>query len=77
MENTVIYHALYDFQQKAVLSLIKMIQKYDGAILADAVGLGKTWTALAVIKFFQLQGREMMALLKKGQVQKQKTFSLN
>jgi superfamily II DNA/RNA helicase len=42
-----------------------MIQKYDGAILADAVGLGKTWTALAVIKFFQLQGREVIVLCPK------------
>ena len=40
--------------------LIKMLQKYNGAILADAVGLGKTWSALAVMKFFQLQGREII-----------------
>jgi SNF2 family DNA or RNA helicase len=39
-----------------------MLQKYNGAILADAVGLGKTWSALAVIKFFQLQGREVLLL---------------
>jgi len=43
------------FQQKGVLSLIKMLQKYDGAILADAVGLGKTWSALAVMKFFSFR----------------------
>ncbi len=42
-----------------------MLQKYNGAILADAVGLGKTWTALAVIKFFQLQGREVLLLCPK------------
>ncbi|MCD6336853.1 MAG: DEAD/DEAH box helicase family protein, partial [Candidatus Marinimicrobia bacterium] len=55
----------YDFQKKGVLSLIKMLQKYNGAILADAVGLGKTWTALAVMKFFQLQGREIILLCPK------------
>jgi len=60
LENTVVYNALYDFQRKGVLSLIKMLQKYNGAILADAVGLGKTWSALAVMKFFQLQGREII-----------------
>ncbi|MEA2039949.1 MAG: helicase-related protein [Thermodesulfobacteriota bacterium] len=60
LENTIVYNALYDFQQKGVLSLMKMLQKYDGAILADAVGLGKTWSALAVMKFFQLQGREII-----------------
>ncbi len=65
LENTVIYKTLYDFQQKGVLSLIKMLQKYDGAILADAVGLGKTWTALAVLKFFQLQGRDIILICPK------------
>ncbi len=52
LENTAIFSALYDFQKKGVLSLIRMLQKYNGAILADAVGLGKTWSALAVMKFF-------------------------
>jgi SNF2 family DNA or RNA helicase len=51
LENTAIYNSLYEFQQKGTLSLIKMLQKYNGAILADAVGLGKTRTALAVMKF--------------------------
>jgi ERCC4-related helicase len=65
LENTVIYHSLFEFQQKGVLSLIKMLQKYNGAILADAVGLGKTWTALAVMKFYQLQGRDVILLCPK------------
>ncbi len=52
LENTAIFNSLYDFQKKGILSLIRMLQKYDGAILADAVGLGKTWSALAVMKFF-------------------------
>ncbi|QRX64239.1 DEAD/DEAH box helicase family protein [Dysgonomonadaceae bacterium zrk40] len=65
LENSVVYNDLYDFQKKGVLSLIRMLQKYDGAILADAVGLGKTWSALAVIKFFQLQGREVLLLCPK------------
>ncbi|MCD6532491.1 MAG: DEAD/DEAH box helicase family protein, partial [Deltaproteobacteria bacterium] len=65
LENTVVYKSLYHFQQKGVLSLIKMLQKYNGAILADAVGLGKTWSALAVMKFFQLQGRELILICPK------------
>lgn len=65
LENSSIYNSLYDFQKKGVLSLIRMLQKYNGAILADAVGLGKTWSALAVIKFFQLQGREVILLCPK------------
>jgi len=65
LENSIIFNSLYPFQQKGVLSLIKMLQKYNGAILADAVGLGKTWSALAVIKYFQLQGYETILLCPK------------
>ena len=56
LEVTEIYRTLYPYQQKGALSLIKMLQKYNGAILADAVGLGKTWTALAVMKYFENKG---------------------
>ena len=65
LENSTIYNALYGFQQSGVRSLIKMLEHYDGAILADAVGLGKTWSALAVIKYYQLQGRETILLCPK------------
>ncbi|MDP2888979.1 MAG: SNF2-related protein, partial [Bacteroidota bacterium] len=65
LENSVIYNSLYEFQKKGALSLIKMLQKFNGAILADAVGLGKTWSALAVMKFFQLQGREVLLICPK------------
>lgn len=65
LENTVVYNSLYEFQQKGVLSLIKMLQKYNGAILADAVGLGKTWTALAVMKFFEMNGYKSILLCPK------------
>lgn len=65
LENTEIYNILYDFQKKGVISLIKMLQKYNGAILADAVGLGKTWSALAVMKYYQMQGREVILLCPK------------
>jgi ERCC4-related helicase len=65
LENSVVYKLLYEFQQKGALSLIKMLQKYNGAILADAVGLGKTWTALAIMKFYQLQGREVILICPK------------
>lgn len=65
LENSVVFNSLYDFQKNGVLSLIRMLQKYNGAILADAVGLGKTWSALAVMKFFQLQGREVLLLCPK------------
>jgi len=65
LKHTEIYKALYSFQQKGVLSLIKKIETYNGAILADAVGLGKTWSALAVIKYFELKGYQSILLCPK------------
>jgi len=56
LEETIIYKTLFSYQQKGAISLIKMLQKFNGAILADAVGLGKTWTALAVMKYFEIKG---------------------
>jgi len=60
LEETILYQTLYSYQQKGVLSLIKMLQNHNGAILADAVGLGKTWTALAVMKYFDLKGYKVL-----------------
>ena len=53
LQTSVIWNTLFNYQQKGVISLIKMLRKYNGAILADAVGLGKTFSALAVIKYFR------------------------
>lgn len=65
LRDTIVFNKLYLFQQKGVLSLIRMLQKYNGSILADAVGLGKTWQALAVIKYFELQGYKILLLCPK------------
>lgn len=56
LERTVIWRKLYPFQRQGVLSLLRIMQAYGGAILADAVGLGKTFSALAVMKFYQEKG---------------------
>lgn len=56
LQTSTIWKTLFNYQQKGVISLIKMLRKCNGAILADAVGLGKTFSALAVIKYFQTQG---------------------
>ena len=65
LSDSVIYKKLYDFQQKGVMSLIRMLNEFGGAILADAVGLGKTWSALAVMKYFELQGYKVLVLCPK------------
>lgn len=65
LQETIIYKKLYSFQQKGVISLIKMLQKENGAILADAVGLGKTWSAMAVMKYFEIKGYKVILLCPK------------
>lgn len=65
LEDTKVFCKLYDFQKGGVNSLIRMLNKYNGAILADAVGLGKTWSALAVMKSFQMKGDEVILLCPK------------
>ena len=65
LEQTGIWRTLFPFQKSGVMSLIRMLQKYNGAILADAVGLGKTFSALAVMKFFQSQGYKVLVICPK------------
>lgn len=65
LKHTKVYRSLYEFQQKGVLSLIKKIEDYHGAVLADAVGLGKTWSALAVMKYYELKGYRSILLCPK------------
>lgn len=50
--DSIIWNMLFDFQKEAVHHAIRMINKYNGCIIADSVGLGKTFEALAVIKYF-------------------------
>ena len=65
LQTSVIWNTLFNYQQKGVISLIKMLRKYNGAILADAVGLGKTFSALAVIKYFDTQNYTTVLLCPK------------
>ena len=65
LENTIVFKELYPFQKVGARNLIKMLDKYNGAILADAVGLGKTWTTLAVIKYFEYKGIDTILLCPK------------
>ena len=74
LQTSVIWNTLFNYQQKGVISLIKMLRKYNGAILADAVGLGKTFSALAVIKYFQTQGYTTLVLCPKKLEQNWKQY---
>lgn len=57
-----IWNKLYEFQQDGVRNIISKLQKYNGCILADSVGLGKTYTALAVIKYFEQRNERVLVL---------------
>ena len=63
--DTQIWNTLFDFQKEGVKSVIARLLRHNGCILADSVGLGKTYTALAVIKFFELRNDRMLVLCPK------------
>ena len=63
--DTEIWNTLYDFQKDGVKSVIARLLRHNGCILADSVGLGKTYTALAVIKFFELRNERVLVLCPK------------
>lgn len=64
-KETEIWNKLYKFQQDGAIGIIDKIEKYNGCILADSVGLGKTFTALAVIKYYELRNDRVLVLAPK------------
>ncbi len=60
--DTLIWNKLFNFQRDAAIGLINKLETYSGCILADSVGLGKTFTALAVIKYYELRNRAVLVL---------------
>lgn len=64
-KETKIWSKLYNFQKDATLAIINKLEKFNGCILADSVGLGKTFTALAVIKYYELRNRNVLVLCPK------------
>ncbi|MBQ9394168.1 MAG: DEAD/DEAH box helicase family protein [Proteobacteria bacterium] len=63
--DTIIYKSLYNFQRDAMNGAIEKIEKYNGCILADSVGLGKTYTALAIIKYYEKRNYKVLVLAPK------------
>ena len=57
-----IWNTLYEFQKDGVRSVVSRLQDHNGCILADSVGLGKTYTALAVIKYYELRNERVLVL---------------
>lgn len=72
-----IWNMLYNFQQDAVLAIINKLEKYNGCILADSVGLGKTFTALAVIKYYENRNKTVLVLCPKKLSENWNTYKDN
>ena len=72
-----IWSMLYDFQKDAVLAIINKLEKYNGCILADSVGLGKTFTALAVIKYYENRNKTVLVLCPKKLAENWNTYKDN
>ena len=60
--DTEIWKTLFEFQKDGAKSIISRLRRHNGCILADSVGLGKTYTALAVIKYFELRNDRVLVL---------------
>lgn len=73
-KESVIWNKLYNFQKDAALSIINKLETYNGCILADSVGLGKTFTALAVIKYYELRNKTVLVLCPKKLANNWNTF---
>lgn len=76
-KSSVIWNKLYNFQRDAALAIINKLEKYNGCILADSVGLGKTFTALAVIKYYENRNRNVLVLCPKKLNDNWQTFRSN
>ena len=72
-----IWSMLYNFQKDAALAIINKLEKYNGCILADSVGLGKTFTALAVIKYYENRNKSVLVLCPKKLTNNWNTYEDN
>lgn len=76
-KNTVIWDKLYNFQKDAVIGAINKLERYKGCILADSVGLGKTFSALGVIKYYEMRNKDVLVLCPKKLEANWNTYRFN
>lgn len=72
-----IWNMLFNYQKDAALAIINKLEKYNGCILADSVGLGKTFTALAVIKYYENRNKSVLVLCPKKLTNNWNTYKSN
>lgn len=76
-KDTTIWNMLYKFQKDGVIGAIEKIEKFNGCIIADSVGLGKTFTALAIIKYYELRNDRVLVLAPKKLRENWSIYTLN
>ena len=76
-KDTIVWNKLYKFQRDGVLGAIDKLEKYNGCIIADSVGLGKTFEALAVIKYYELRNDRVLVLCPKKLRDNWTVFTIN
>ena len=64
-QDTLVWKKLFNYQKDAATGIINKLETYSGCILADSVGLGKTFTALAVVKYYELRNKSVLVLCPK------------
>ena len=76
-QETQVWQSLYNFQRDAATGIINKLETYSGCILADSVGLGKTFTALAVIKYYELRNKSVLVLAPKKLAENWTNYNAN
>ena len=76
-QDTLVWQKLFNYQRDAATGIINKLETYNGCILADSVGLGKTFTALAVIKYYELRNKSVLVLCPKKLAENWVTYTQN
>jgi SNF2 family DNA or RNA helicase len=76
-QETKVWQSLYNFQRDGATGIINKLETYNGCILADSVGLGKTFTALAVIKYYELRNKSVLVLAPKKLAENWTNYNAN
>ena len=76
-QDTLVWKKLFNYQRDAAVGIINKLETYNGCILADSVGLGKTFTALAVVKYYELRNKSVLILCPKKLAHNWLTYNRN
>jgi len=76
-QDSLVWNKLFNYQKDAATGIINKLETYNGCILADSVGLGKTFTALAVVKYYELRNRSVLVLCPKKLADNWQNYNTN